>query len=215
MISLLLDTSYYNMVISIFEGKNKIYHLEEACDKDLSTKILPAIKDALEAVKKDITEVKKIYVVNGPGSFTGVRIGVTVAKTLAWTLGIKIVPVSELELLATINTDKKYVASMMDARRDYVYAGLYDTRLNELIKGKHILKNEFINSLNEDLSLEEVEFVSFDEFKDIEVKKPIIETFKIIEKYYNDNGVEPHTLVPNYLKRTEAEEKRENDLSNK
>ncbi len=214
MISILLDTSYHNLVISVFEGRNRIYHLEESCGRDLSTKILPLIKDVLERVNVRITEVKKIYIVNGPGSFTGVRIGVTVAKTLAWALGIKIVSISELELLATINTDKKYVATMMDARRDYVYAGLYDTRLNELIKGKHILKKEFLNSIKENLSLEEVEFVSFDEFPDVKVKKPIIEPFKIIEKYYNDNGVEPHTLVPNYLKRTEAEEKRENDLSN-
>jgi tRNA threonylcarbamoyladenosine biosynthesis protein TsaB len=212
---MLLDTSYHNLVISIFEGKNRVYSFEEECDRDLSIKILPIIKDAFEEIEKKIENLEKIFVVTGPGSFTGVRIGVTVAKTLAWTLGIKVVPISELELLATTYTDKKYIACMMDARRDYVYAGLYDTQLINLLKDQYIKREEFIAMIQKDIKKEEVEFISYDAFQDVKVKRPVIEPFKIIEKYYHSEGVEPHILVPNYLKRTEAEEKREYDLSNK
>ena len=207
MISLFLDTSYHNLIISIFEGKKEIYHLEEESNNDLSIRLLPAIEEAFESLKIDIRYLKKIFVVNGPGSFTGVRIGVTAAKTLAWALDIEIVTVSEIELLATTKTDKKYVAPLIDARRNAVYAGLYNDELNSLLKDRYIDRKEFIEMVQRKVKMENVCFVSYDKFDDVEIIIPKVDVSKIIEKHIKDSGIDPHIVIPNYLKKTEAEEK--------
>lgn len=207
MISLFLDTSYHNLIISIFEGKKEIYHLEEESNNDLSIRLLPAIEEAFESLKIDIRYLKKIFVVNGPGSFTGVRICVTAAKTLAWALDIEIVTVSEIELLATTKADKKYVAPLIDARRNAVYAGLYNDELNSLLKDRYIDRKEFIEMIQRKVKMENVCFVSYDKFDDVEVITPKIDVSKIIEKHIKDSGIDPHIVIPNYLKKTEAEEK--------
>jgi len=207
MISLFLDTSYYNLVISIFQDKTEIYHLEEESNNNLSVRLLPAIEEAFKTSNLEIYHLNKIFVVNGPGSFTGVRIGVTAAKTLAWALGIDVVAISEIEALASSKTDKKFIAPLIDARRDAVYAGLYNEDLKILLKDRYINKNEFIEMVKRKVNFENVEFVSYDNFDDINVVTPKIDINKIIEKHIMDDGVDPHTLVPNYLKKTEAEEK--------
>ena len=206
MISLFLDTSYHNLIISIFEGKKEIYHLEEKSNNDLSIKLLPEIEKAFKSLNLEIYHLKKIFVVNGPGSFTGVRIGVTAAKTLAWALGIDIVTISEIELLASFKTDKKYIAPLIDARRDAVYAGLYNEELKTLLKDRYIDRSEFIEMVKRKVNIENVCFVSFDSFDDVETVIPSVDIIKVIEKHFNDEGIDPHVVIPNYLKKTEAEE---------
>lgn len=207
MISLFLDTSYHNLIISIFQDKTEIYHLEEESNNNLSVRLLPAIEEAFKSLNLEIYHLNKIFVVNGPGSFTGVRIGVTAAKTLAWALDIEIVSISEIEALASAKTDKKYVAPLIDARRDAVYAGLYNEELKSLLKDRYIDRNEFIEMVKRKVNFENVDFVSYDTFDDINVLIPKVDVKKIIEKHIMDETVDPHTLIPNYLKKTEAEEK--------
>jgi tRNA threonylcarbamoyladenosine biosynthesis protein TsaB len=194
------------MVIAIFKDKQQLYFTEEKNNNDLSIKLLPKIKEIIEQLNLYITDIEMIFVVNGPGSFTGIRIGLTVAKTLAWSLNIPIIPISELELLATTEAGK-YVAPMIDARRDYVYAGLYTSNLDSIIKDEYILKSEFLNKIKE--YIDDVTFVSYDSFSSVDCVTPKINVSKIVEKYINSEGAIVHTLLPNYLKKTEAEEKRE------
>lgn len=209
MISLFLDTSYHDLVISIFNIKNEIYHKTIPNNNDLSINLLPEIKEAFDSLNIPITYLEKIYVVTGPGSFTGLRIGLACAKTLAWSLNIGIVEVSELEFLATSNTDKNYIAPIMDARRNALYAGLYDKNLNSIIEDSYIDKDAFLNEVSRKVSLDEVEFVSFDEFSTLSVEIPILNPSKIVEKHFQDKIKNPHVVIPNYLKKTEAEEKRD------
>ena len=81
-------------------------------------------------------QIDNIFIVNGPGSFTGTRIGVTVAKVMAWSLNIDIIPISSLEIMASYDSDKKYVCSFIDARRGFVFAGVYDKELNTYMEDK-------------------------------------------------------------------------------
>src|SRR5699024_2189891 len=102
---------------------------------DTSTNILGvAILDDTELIGQKVTKViklkpealEKIVVGAGPGSFTGIRIGVTVAKSLAWALNIPVVRVSSLESLAyQAKLKEGIVCSFFDARRENVYAGIY------------------------------------------------------------------------------------------
>ena len=208
MISILIDTSTSNLTVSIINSKEVIYKYQETILSDMSSKLLPIIDNGLKEHNLKLENIDKIFVVNGPGSFTGIRVGVTVAKTIAWALKKDIISLSSLELIATTNTSKKYIVSMIDARRGNAFAGIYDNNLN-CIKEDKLISIEEISDLNSDY-----EFVSYDDIKLDNVIKPNIDVLKIINKHINDEGINPHNLNPNYLKLTEAEESRENKLKN-
>jgi len=200
MISLLIDTTTSNITVSIIKDDKILYKYQENILSDMSSKVLPIIDNGLTELELKLEDIDKIFIVNGPGSFTGIRVGVTVAKTIAWALKKNIIPLSSLELMATTSTNKKYIVPMIDARRSNVFAGIYDDELN-CIKEDKLISIEEINKLNSDY-----EFVSYDNINIEEVIKPNIDILKIINKHINDNGTNPHNLNPNYLKLTEAEE---------
>ena len=107
MISLFIDTSISIPTISLIEDGEILFEFHERINSDMSSKILPIIDDGLKQCHLSIKDIKKIFVVNGPGSFTGVRIGVTIAKTLAWSLNIPVSPISSLEFIATTKTNRQ------------------------------------------------------------------------------------------------------------
>lgn len=201
MISLFIDTSISYPTISIIKDSEVLFVFNEEIKSDMSSKILPIIDTGIKKSNISLNLIDKIFVVNGPGSFTGVRIGVTIAKTIAWSLKIPVIPISSLEYIATTNTSKKYLVSMIDARRGNVFAGIYDTNLNCIKEDLLINKDELLKNINNDYEL-----VSYDRFED--VIKPNTSVLKIINKHIDDKGVNPHNLKPNYLKLTEAEENR-------
>ena len=198
MISLLIDTSTSNLTVSIINNEEVLYKYQETILSDMSSKLLPIIDNGLKEHNLKLENIDKIFVVSGPGSFTGIRVGVTVAKTIAWALKKDIIPLSSLELIATTNTSKKYIVPMIDARRNNVFAGIYDDNLN-CIKEDKLISRDVLSNLNDDY-----EFVSYDNIDGI--IKPNIDVLKIINKHINDEGINPHNLNPNYLKLTEAEE---------
>ena len=106
MISLLIDTSTSNLTVSIINDQEVIYIYQETILSDMSSKLLPIIDNGLKELDLKLENIDKIFVVNGPGSFTGIWVGVTVAKTIAWALKKDITPLSSLELMATTNTSK-------------------------------------------------------------------------------------------------------------
>lgn len=100
--------------------------------KTHSQTLLPMISDLLEMAEVSPEELDCIAASAGPGSFTGLRIGASTAKGLAWTLGIPIVPVSSLMgLAANIQGQGNIVCPVMDARRNQAYFGIY--RITERI----------------------------------------------------------------------------------
>ena len=207
MISLLIDTATSNLTVSIIKEQEILYKYQENRLSDMSSKLLPIIDNGLKALKLNLNDIDKIFVVNGPGSFTGIRVGVTVAKTIAWALNKDIIPVSTLEFMATTNTNKKYLVPMIDARRGNVFTGIYDIELNSVNSDKLVNLKEFINDIND-----EYEFVSYDNLEIESIISPNIDILKIVNKHINDEGVNPHNLNPNYLKLTEAgENKLKND----
>lgn len=184
---LFIDTCSNCLIISTIINNKIDYFFIDKNNNDTSSKVMKVLKEAVA----DINTVDKIFVVNGPGSFTGIRVGVTIAKTIGFCLNIPIIKLSELELLATTNTNTKYNVSLIDARRGYVYAGIYDKDLNCYLQDQHILLNDikYPNS-----------YTIIDNYDNIDL-------IKMIKKHEFDDPINPHDLKPNYLKRTEAEEK--------
>lgn len=202
MISLFLDSSDKKVIVALLSGGKLIDSIIEENDNHLSEKFLPMIERIIAKNQLQIDNIDAIYVINGPGSFTGVRVGVTTAKVMAWGLKKRIIPISELALLATTLTNKKYIVPYIDARRNAVYAGIYDKNLNSIMADAYISIDDLMKKIDH---IEDVEFVSY--YNNIEhTIEPNIDIEKIVQKHYNDEGINPHQVVPNYLKRTEAEE---------
>lgn len=92
-----------------------------------SVTLLPLVKNALELAELTVDDIDAVAVDNGPGSFTGVRIGVALAKGLAQPTNKKCVPVSTLEAIAyPFSGSECIVASVMDARCRQVYGAFFD-----------------------------------------------------------------------------------------
>lgn len=203
---LFIDTSTKYINIAIIEDNIIVFNHYEYILKDMSSKIIPIIEKGFDSLAFTINDIDKIFVVTGPGSFTGTRIGVTVAKTIAWALKIDVIPLSSLEVLATHNSLKKYLVPMIDARRGNVFAGIYDNELNNIYNDKLVSYEQLSKMLDDNY-----EQISYDFDKMV---NPEINILKVINKHLNDEPTNPHLLNPNYLKLTEAEEKLNDKISN-
>jgi len=91
-----------------------------------SRSVMPMVRDMLKTAGRDVSDLDAIAVAVGPGSFTGLRIGVAAAKGLAWGLDLPCIPVSTLEAMASqlIGTEG-LICCAMDARRGQVYNALF------------------------------------------------------------------------------------------
>ena len=108
---------------------------------------MPAVEELFVKANIKPNQIDAIAVSQGPGSYTGVRIGVTIAKTLAWTLQKPLVGVSSVETLAA--NGQLYngvVCALFDARRQHVYAGAYNAG-NVIIEDTHIAIDELLEKL--------------------------------------------------------------------
>lgn len=203
--NLFIDTASHNRIVAIVSNDKIIAFKTELSDNTTSSRMVPMLAEAFEEAKILPSEIDTIYVVTGPGSFTGIRVGLTIAKTYAWALNKKIVPISELEVISSGYYPYDTLVPYIDARRDYGYAGIYNVELDNLTNDLHILKDQLLEKI---VNYPNIAFLSYD---NIDVPYPVLEPnidiLKIIRKHTKDKGVNPHNCNPNYLKMTEAEEK--------
>ena len=150
-------------------------------------------------------DIDKILVAVGPGSYTVIRIGVTIAKTFAWTLNKPIIPISSLELLISGYNEDALLVPYIDARRNCVFAAVYNKNLDIILEERYIS----LTKLNEFLKEKDYLFISDDHL--VDSTEPKIDLLKIANKYKADMGLNPHSINPIYLKQTEAEENLKND----
>ena len=126
MFVLAIDTSNTTLSVALVENNEILIEVVEATKNDHSKRLMPTIEALFKKVNRTPKELDLIAVAEGPGSYTGVRIGVTVAKTLAWTLNKPLVGVSSLEILARNIKEDAYIIPLFDARRQTVFAGVYE-----------------------------------------------------------------------------------------
>ena len=94
MISFFIDTCTSFVTIALLKDNKLINQKNIVSNRDLSNNLFEYIEQLFKEVAILPKDVKRIYVSIGPGSFTGVRIGLTIAKTYAYSLDIKLVPIS-------------------------------------------------------------------------------------------------------------------------
>lgn len=132
---LAIDTSNHVMGVAVVSDGKVIGEVITNLKKNHSVRLMPTITSLMEEIGMQPEELNQIAVAQGPGSYTGVRIGVTTAKTLAWSLEIPIVGVSSIEVLAY--QGRFYpgeICTFFDARRQTVFAGVYAWEKHELIE---------------------------------------------------------------------------------
>ena len=132
---LLIDTSTDNCSVSISASAQPLCTVEQA-GKRLHSEVLNAfIQQALQKAGTDLSELAGVAVGKGPGSYTGLRIGVSTAKALCYALSVPLVGINSLTTLAwqaraSVGDHNAAYCPMLDARRMEVYTALYDGALN-------------------------------------------------------------------------------------
>lgn len=124
---LVADTSSSVCITGVFEDDKLI--AENCLDngKTHSENFMPLIKKSLEDANLSLNDIDVIGIVVGPGSFTGIRIGIASCKAMAEVIGIKVVPIVSLESLAGNEMENsEVICSMIDARNNQVYCGIFD-----------------------------------------------------------------------------------------
>lgn len=202
---LYLDTSSSFLYCGLVEDNKLIFEEKKLLSKDMSKYSLITIKEKFDEFNISTDFVDKIILVNGPGSFTGIRIGATIAKTYAWAKQIPITTITSLEAMALSCTENSnLIVPIIDARRGFVFGQIFDSDFNAVIEPKYI-SLEFLKTEVSKID-SSVAFVSNDSF-DFEVAKYVPNILKIVTKYKDKPGVNPHSIDAFYLKLTEAEEK--------
>jgi tRNA threonylcarbamoyladenosine biosynthesis protein TsaB len=129
MLIVAIDTSQPNGSVTLAEGAYDSLHVLETVDVEggtFSAQLIPRIARLLQAHGKQPEDIDGICAAKGPGSFTGLRIGLAAVKGLAEVLGKPIAGVSMLEALAEMSAEEGHLLAVMDARRSEFYVGQYE-----------------------------------------------------------------------------------------
>ena len=180
MYTLFIDTHLWDILIYLLKDGEVV---DKECvinKKNNSEYIFPSIVKVNDGIK-----LSEIIVVNGPGSFTGVRLGVTVAKTLAYTLNIPIKTITALECMAISNNVHKVAFSDSNG----YYVGNFDKTFN-LIGDYTYLKDQ--------------------DFANLNTNNDYLTEYNIdVEKIYaflkNRKNINPHQVKPIYIKKIGVE----------
>lgn len=197
-----IDTTSKYLYTGIVKDNALLAEYKEELGSNLSVYTIKIVDDMFKKVNLTSRDIDKIIVVNGPGSFTGIRIGVTLAKIYAYSLKKDITTISSLEAMKeSVKTDK-LIVPIINARRGSCYAAIYDN--DEVIMKEEYLTIEklllILKGLNKDYL-----FVSNDSFE-FETVTYDPDILRIVTKYKDRETVNAHLVNPSYLKLTEAEE---------
>jgi tRNA threonylcarbamoyladenosine biosynthesis protein TsaB len=133
-----VDTTTPAGSVALLKGPLLIGEIGQDSPVTFSARLLPAIQFLLESNECEIQEVEGFAVAVGPGSFTGIRIGLSTVKSFAYSSSRPIAPVSTLTALAkkVQNSQNLLICPLLDAKKREIYAALFESkqgRLNELI----------------------------------------------------------------------------------
>lgn len=180
--TLFIDTHDKNILIILYKN-NKILVCENVQTINKHSEVaMPTIDLVLKKANIDVSELNSVIVVNGPGSFTGERIAVTIAKTIAYSLNIPIRVIDALTIMAlAVNTDHKVVA-LED--RNGAFVGEFDRDNNIIDNFQYLNKSVY------------AEFKSnFDVNTDVDVNYELV-----YDHVMKLTPINPHDVKPLYIK---------------
>ena len=181
MYSLFLDTHDKNVVVVLYKDGVIVSNETIESNNKHSVITVTTIKRILDNNRIEIKDINEMIVVTGPGSFTGVRIAVTIAKTIAYSLNIPIKTIDSLILLAVCIDNDKCVAI---PDKNGAFIGYFDGSNKSLRDYVYVNKNEY-----EALLLKEKVYSNID-----------IDYEKVYEYLKNVDSINPHSVKPLYIK---------------
>lgn len=212
MARLILDASDGYLSIVITKNNQIIARKKVECKQNLSELLLLAIDDCLQTAGIKKEDLQEIVATKGPGSYTALRVVLTVAKSFSYALNIPIKTISTLRLKAAINQDKdSIIVALIDGRRGNVFASAYKQKV-EVIKEDYYTLVGLLSKLSQ--FDEKIIFVAsqFNQFNFESFDK----TYEQIENQYIAENIifvaddeleisDFYNANPSYLRKTEAE----------
>ena len=177
MYTLFLDTHGSEIIVSLYNGVKSIEKRQES-EYSHAKFLVPMIESIMKENNVSFENIKDIVVINGPGSFTGLRIGLSVAKVMAYSLRVPI---------TTVSTLKAYLIS--DEGDDMRLSVIQDN------KGFYICTDEYVDEYVEDIS-------SYNEYRRV---PQMIDVSKVVQYAKSIKDTNAHLVRANYVKKIEAE----------
>lgn len=189
--TLCMDTAHRYLVLALVEDGNVVAsHMSEAWKKQSETIFVELLK-LMDEAKWSVDDITRVVISRGPGSYTGIRIAMSIAKVLTTQKDIDLYTVSTLQLYAGL--ENVYV--MLDARSKRAYFGNVE---NGCLKECSIRTLEEIETLQDKKIIGDVELIG-KEKEAIDFVSNFVQLEPFYEKVENK-----HTLVPEYLKEESA-----------
>lgn len=208
MICLFFDTSSDFLKVSLIKDDKIIFDKELHTKNDHSSYLVPTIDEAFKSNNIDFKELDEIIVGNGPGSFTGTRISIAVAKTYAFSFNIPVYMISSLEELIYDNDGYDFYVPIIEEKKDNLYFSIFDK------DKKRVMDDTYSSTEYMYKKLEELDgkilliSLSNKEYEKYDTVKASINALNIMKNIdVNNEKVNPHLLKPNYIKKIEAEAK--------
>lgn len=196
MISLLMDTSNQYLMVALYVDGQCLEMIQELGSKRQSENAIPYLASLLEKHHKELIDIDEMIITRGPGSYTGERVAMTIAKTLSVISPVKIKAISSLAAYAGLHK----CVSVIDARSQKVFVCVYDEG-KPLINEQLMLVSEFSDFMKD-----------YDGYKVVGqtsvVDYPVVD-IDLAQNMYdlalNEEPIEcVDALVPRYLKDVEA-----------
>ena len=213
---LCMDTSSTLCSVAVLEDTTLINKLELNNGLTHSESLMPLIKKVLDESNLSLKDIDLLVTDIGPGSFTGIRIGVSTVKAFSDSLNIPCIGISSLEILAYNIKDDGLICSTIDCKNDNCYCALY-----ELNSGNYTVLEEpkaesiedVLNLLNTKYSNKHICFVG-DGIRENSISNYLnIENLGIagFKKFVSYNNI-GEDVLPMYLKKPQAEEQLEEKM---
>lgn len=224
MLILAIDTATKIGSVALYEDKTGIIgEINLYVKVNHSNVIMKAVDSLFDLSGYTIKDVDKIAVTTGPGSFTGIRIGVAIAKGLAYSLKKPIIGINELDVLAETGEEREgLIVPLIDARKERVYYSQYKYENRKLVR-KEEYKDGELRDILEKLKGEKVVFIGDGAIVNQELIKEIMEEDNIVFSkansipraamaaqmalHHEDDNI--YTLEPFYLNKSQAEREKE------
>lgn len=183
MYTLFIDTHAELITVGLYDGVKLLYKTKES-HYSHAVYLAPMVRDILKENSLSVRDIKDIVAVNGPGSFTGLRIGLAHAKTLAYSLNVPIYLISTLTSYLVSSDEKDNKVCVLEDNKGY-YVSEFDSNNNV------VFPEEYLEDVNE--------------FQDKFIVPMHLDVIKVIEYAKRSNPVDAHLVRANYVKRIEVE----------
>lgn len=192
---LVVDTATKAVHLAILDGDTLLSRRDRPGQNDHSVTLIPLLQEMLEETRLAIQDIDELYVGIGPGSYTGVRIGVAIAKMFGFMNQMKVHSFSSLALLATAHPGGTVIPAI-DARRGQAFVGLYRMKDGLIIREEAdvLAMYEDYLALHKDAAV---------------VTDGVVDPSLLVRSGLYEAVDNIHDLTPNYLQATEAERNKE------